>query len=163
MSHTATALYASPNPQILESRILLNHAQDPRFEFLRGRWGDTWQSVKRDTRAKKDLMSGRSEREKKAVGGLIGGYESDSDSGSDSDSDSGSQPGVDVVPPPPPSPPPVPPPNDLPSPPSNPQTEERETPETTGTIRDQEAEAEKQRQRRLKAEEWKRNRAQAKK
>lgn len=157
MSHTATALYASPNPQILESRILTNHAQDPRFEFLRGRWKDTWLGIKKDAKAKKDLTSGRSEREKKAVGGLIGGYESDSDS----DSDAG--PGRDVdggddPPPPPPSSPPGPPPVDIPPPPSDDADEEvSEIPQ--GAPSTAETEAEKKRLRRLKAEEWKRKRA----
>lgn len=150
MSHTATALYASPNSQILESRILLNHASDPRFEFLKGRWKQTWETTKKGARAKRDLISGKGEKEKKAVGNLIGGYESSNDSDDDDDESPDQQ---DPPPPPPPM-------MDIPEPPSEAETTLPGVPTTTPDIGHDEAE--KQRLRRLKAEEWKRKRASAK-
>lgn len=46
MKRTATAISRSPNPQQLEMRILANHGSDPRFAFLRGRWGRAWTNIK---------------------------------------------------------------------------------------------------------------------
>lgn len=46
MKRTATAITRSPNPQQLEMRILANHGSDPRFAFLRGRWGRAWANIK---------------------------------------------------------------------------------------------------------------------
>lgn len=155
MSHTAASLLASPNPRILESRILLNHASDERFDFLKGRWKLTWERTRKDARAKRDLASGRVEKEKKAISGLIGAYDSDSDDEQEKDTE------PEVEPPPPPV-------EDLPVPPSPPSTrpieqlpKPKQATPVTGDA-DIANEAEKQRLRRLKAEEWKKKRAQGK-
>jgi hypothetical protein len=149
MMHTATSLLASPNPRILESRILTNHARDERFEFLKGRWKLTWDRTKKDAKAKKDLLSGRSEKEKKSVGTLIGDYASSDEDESDAQ-----------TPPPPPG-------EELPPTPEDAIEEqvgdaqaaqEINTAETTREV-DLEVDEEKKRIRRLKAEEWKRQRA----
>lgn len=167
MAHTAASLIASPNPRILESRILLNHAQDDRFDFLKGRWKLVWERTKKDARAKRDLMSGKSEKQKQAVGGLIGGYES---SDEDEDEEDGAADAPALGPPAsePPPPPPSPPDDDDDSPPVQPEeilAEEAPTrkPDASGvTSAGTEDQAEKQRLRRVKAEEWKRQRALAK-
>ncbi|KAM0746896.1 hypothetical protein T439DRAFT_329169 [Meredithblackwellia eburnea MCA 4105] len=41
-------LSSSPNPSILEIRILANHGSDPRFQFLRngGQWRDVWERIR---------------------------------------------------------------------------------------------------------------------
>jgi hypothetical protein len=155
MTHTATSLLSSPNSKILESRILLNHAKDERFEFLKGRWKLTWERVKKDAKAKKEVLSGKGEREVKSVGTLIGGYAS-SDEEEEADEDG-------EVPPPPPEAELPPAPNEgedrggpTPSPPtplaSTAPAEGEEIPQTDDL-------EEKKRARRLKAEEWKRQRA----
>lgn len=144
MMHTATSLLASPNPRILESRILTNHARDERFEFLKGRWKLTWDRTKKDATAKKDLLSGRSEKEKKSVGTLIGDYASSDEDESDAQ-----------TPPPPPG-------EEMPPSPADLVEEMMESAQVeaevdkTGEV---EVDEEKKRIRRLKAEEWKRQRA----
>jgi hypothetical protein len=160
MSHTAASLLKSPNPKVLETRILMNHASDERFEFLRGRWKLTWERTKKDAKAKHDLASGKSEKEKNNVGSLIGGYES-----SDEDEEEGEsvREGIEVSPP------------DIAPPPPPPEDEEppllvndSHTTQSDGLsqndVRDEDAiaEEERKRARRLKAEEWKKKRAQAK-
>ena len=42
----ATHLLSSPNPVVLELRILANDGADLRFAFLRGRWSRSWDSIK---------------------------------------------------------------------------------------------------------------------
>ncbi|WVQ72612.1 hypothetical protein IAR50_002170 [Cryptococcus sp. DSM 104548] len=139
MSHTALALSASPNPSVLEIRILTNHSTDERFAFLRGRYKKAWEAVKEKLRREKEEKARKEERER-GLGGL-GGY------GSDSESEDGSEgtpepPADEGVPPPPEED--VPP---LPFPPPLPSGDDEE---------------EKKRQRRLRVEEWKRKRAEAK-
>ena len=46
MRKTAAHILSSPNPAVLELRILANHGADPRFAFLRGRWSRSWDSIK---------------------------------------------------------------------------------------------------------------------
>jgi len=156
MSHTAASLIKSPNPKVLESRILMNHASDERFEFLRGRWKLTWERTKKDARAKHELLSGKAEKEKKNVGSLIGGYESSEDE----EEEWG-----------PPSLPPPPPPPDSDIPPIIDDEGPKARPldikygpgrigfSGDGAIAVSAEEEERQRIRRLKAEEWKRKRA----
>ncbi|GHJ86189.1 hypothetical protein NliqN6_2591 [Naganishia liquefaciens] len=94
MMHTAKSLLSSPNPQVLELRILTHHAGDPRFSFLKGRYKNTWEAIKRGE--KPDLDAGKS---KGGLGGLMGEYgDSDSD---DSDAEKGNL----ELPTPPPLPP----------------------------------------------------------
>jgi hypothetical protein len=158
MQHTAASLLKSPNPKVLESRILMNHTSDERFEFLRGRWKLTWERTKKDARAKHDLLSGKNEKEKKSVGSLIGGYESSDED--DEDEEAGGPPTM--------SPPPPPPDIDLPplpeeGDPTNASSDSRiEATTATEDATPIEEEEERQRLRRLKAEEWKRKRAEAK-
>lgn len=65
MEHTLKALVASPNPQVLELRILTNHAGDRRFEFLKGRYRNHWMRMKGEKAAPP------------TVGLLGGGYDSE--------------------------------------------------------------------------------------
>lgn len=173
MSHTATSLLSSPNPSLLELRILANHASDPRFEFLRGRYKTTWERLKAEARRESDVKSGRAGKEKKVVGVLLGRYESSDDEDGDEDrmSDTGESP-----PPPPPEMVPSPPPPPTP-PPDMTLGEERHSADrnrdafhmgagnavTEGSGADSEEkhelEKEKQRLRRERAEAWKRKRA----
>lgn len=117
MSHTITALFASPNPQILELRILTNHAGDPRFSFLKGRYRIAWQRMKdeRDPRTIKHRLeeTSRLAAEEKEEGrecgirGLMGAYgDSDNDSVSDSgevnEAEREKPPDQELSPPPPP-------------------------------------------------------------
>jgi hypothetical protein len=133
----------------------MNHTSDERFEFLRGRWKLTWERTKKDAKAKHDLLSGKNEKEKKSVGSLIGGYES-----SDEDEeDEGAPPSL--------SPPPSPPDIDLPPLPEESDlidaaSESRDEPEAAEQATSVAEEEDRQRLRRLKAEEWKRKRAEAK-
>jgi hypothetical protein len=155
MQHTAASLLKSPNPKVLESRILMNHTSDERFEFLRGRWKLTWERTKKDAKAKHDLLSGKNEKEKKSVGSLIGGYES-------SDEDEEDEGGPPSLSPPPPPPdidlPPLPEEKDL----IDAASESHIEPEAAEQATSVAEEEDRQRLRRLKAEEWKRKRAEAK-
>jgi hypothetical protein len=144
MSHTAHSLLSSPNPSLLEIRILANHATDKRFAFLRGRWADAWALAK----AKARRMKAREEAplQRKAVGALVGGYES-----SDEDEGGGEREPSGSPPPPPPEEPPR-----LPS--SPPAPEDKVLSNEIGPKGDQEEE--NRRLRRVRAEEWKRKRTQ---
>jgi hypothetical protein len=154
MQHTAASLLKSPNPKVLESRILMNYTSDERFEFLRGRWKLIWERTKKDAKAKQDLLSGKNEKEKKSVRSLIGGYES-----SDEDEeDEGGPPSL--------SPPPPPPDIDLPPLPEEGDLIAGSDSRIDATTATEDAtlteEEDRKRLRRLKAEEWKRKRAEAK-
>ena len=51
MHRLHATLSSSPNPALLEMRILANHGADARFAFLRpgargGRWRETWEQVR---------------------------------------------------------------------------------------------------------------------
>jgi len=131
----------------------MNHTSDERFAFLRGRWKLTWERTKKDAKAKQDLLSGKSEKEKKSVGSLIGGYES-----SDDDEDEEQRP--PALSPPPPPPPDV----DIPPLPDDQYSDTARQNDhihsDSGTeVSLAEAEEERQRLRRIKAEEWKKKRA----
>ncbi|WWC61750.1 uncharacterized protein I303_104335 [Kwoniella dejecticola CBS 10117] len=112
MRHTAKAIFASPNPSVLEMRILTNHSNDERFSFLKGRYKDVWDKIKSDLKKEKEGERREKERSKGLDLGLggLGGYDSDSDS--DSGEGSGRSDGEEEVPksphssPPPPPPPP---------------------------------------------------------
>ncbi|ODO08049.1 hypothetical protein I350_03632 [Cryptococcus amylolentus CBS 6273] len=132
MAHTALALSGSPNPSVLEIRILTNHSNDERFAFLRGRYRKAWEAAKGKVKREKEEKARKEERER-GLGGL-GGY----GSGSESESEGTPEPPHDEPPPPP---------EDDPLPPLPPANDDEE---------------EKKRQRRLRAEEWKRKRAEAK-
>jgi hypothetical protein len=100
--------------------------------------------MKKDAKAKKVLLSGRSEKEKKSVGTLIGDYASSDEDESDAQ-----------TPPPPPGEELPPSPADLGEEVMDSAQVEAEV-EMTGEV---EVDEEKKRIRRLKAEEWKRQRA----
>lgn len=103
MEHTAKSLLSSPNPQVLELRILTHHAGDARFSFLKGRYKDTWEAIKRGEKPKD--VKAEAGISKCGLGGLMGDY-GDSDS-EDSDVEEGV--------PEPPSPPQLPPSPPLPA------------------------------------------------
>lgn len=101
MEHTAKSLSVSPNPQVLELRILTHHAGDARFSFLKGRYRNTWQAIKRgDKPVLKAATAGLG-----GMGGLMG-YDSDDDTNDESEEEGD---------PPPPSPPPLPPSEETPA------------------------------------------------
>lgn len=89
MEHTAKSLVASPNPQVLELRILTHHAGDARFSFLKGRYKDTWEAIKRGDKPVEAMTTTGNG----GLGGLMGGYDSD-------ESDDGSEEGDPPLPPP---------------------------------------------------------------
>jgi len=162
MQHTAASLLKSPNSKVLESRILMNHTSDERFEFLRGRWKLTWERTKRDAKAKHDLQSGKNEKEKKSVGSLISGYESSDEDENEEENEVGELPSSSPPPPPPPD-------IDLPPLPNkvdpgfldrNSLVDNKAAEPFTAVS--EEDEEDRQKLRRLKAEEWKRKRAEAK-
>ncbi|WRT66244.1 uncharacterized protein IL334_003197 [Kwoniella shivajii] len=170
MQHTAKAISISPNPSILELRILTNHSKDDRFLFLKGQYKKTWEKVKDDLRKKNDEEK-RKQEKIKGLGGL-GNYASDSDS--DSDESQNEEEGT--PPPSPPSPPPPPPkeevippaPEDtiLPPPPEDETLPPRETGHTVlpgqrheSLVTQVDDEEEKKRLRRARMEEWKKKRA----
>ena len=140
MRHTAKSLATSPNPDVLELRILANHANDARFSFLRGRYTNTWERLKEANRRAKTIKPVSKIAECKAVGALVGGYDS-----SDSDEDLPSPPGS----------PPPPPPEDGAN--LADTVNDRPVPNATEGI-----EEEKQRERRRRAQDWKRKRAEEK-
>ncbi|WOO77052.1 uncharacterized protein LOC62_01G000651 [Vanrija pseudolonga] len=133
MTHTAKSLAASPNPAMLEMRIVTRHASDARFAFLRagGPWSGAWSRVRAQegvAPAPGALGAGRAADAKPkppvsaaakgiglpsaSMGGLMGGYGSDSDAESDHSADEiPDSPHDDPPPPPPGSPPPSPPPS----------------------------------------------------
>ena len=159
MQHTAASLLKSPNSKVLESRILMNHTSDERFEFLRGRWKLTWERTKKDAKAKHDLLSGKNEKEKKSVGSLIGGYESSDEDEDEEENEVGELPSSSPPPPPPP---------DVALPPL-PDEGDPGFLDRDGLVDNEAAEVtpvseeeDRQRLRRLKAEEWKTKRAKAK-
>jgi hypothetical protein len=171
MTHTATSLLTSPNPSVLELRILANHASDQRFEFLKGRYKTTWERLKADARRQRDVKSGKAGKEKVVVGALLGGYESsdedDEEEDRNGDGDDEEEGEYGTPPPPPeeeiptpPSPPP-PPPEDVPSPeplPSIPGPSGAFTPADASSAANVD-EAERQRVKKVRLEEWKRKRA----
>ena len=147
MSHTALSLSKSPQPSVLEIRILANHSSDGRFAFLKGRWRDTWIKVRNQVRDTKRLDSGEKEKEEAKIGALMGGYESSNEEEDDDE--------VDGDAPEPSSPPPPPPPPDVDPAGQSDVTADWEDKVTISST-DEEA---KRRERRRRAEEWKRKRA----
>ncbi|WVQ67792.1 uncharacterized protein L199_005997 [Kwoniella botswanensis] len=166
MQHTAKAIFSSPNPSVLELRILTNHANDERFEFLKGRYKLTWTKIKDDLRKGKQKEQREKEKEKGIGLGGLGGY----DSSEDSDGEEEQAEVVDDLQPPPPPPededvvetPPPPPEENIPLPPTS---DELMPPPMDGDEKNgldaasDGSEEEKRRLRRMRMEEWKRKRA----
>jgi len=93
MKKLHSTLSSAQNPSLLEMRILTNHSNDPKFQFLKkgGKWRDVWERIRRGEKvqlSKKDeeVKSGR-------LGGLagLGGYGS-SDSESETEKDTEKEP-----------------------------------------------------------------------
>ncbi|BGP29106.1 hypothetical protein JCM10296v2_000844 [Rhodotorula toruloides] len=85
MTRLHSTLSSSPNPSLLELRILANHSKDERFAFLRegGRWRSVWGELRRGERGvdgrRKEIEQGKAVAAKKeGLAGLVG-YGSDSD------------------------------------------------------------------------------------
>ncbi|BGP21897.1 hypothetical protein JCM10295v2_000779 [Rhodotorula toruloides] len=84
MLRLSTTLSSSPNPSLLELRILANHSKDERFGFLRegGRWRSVWGEIRRGERGVDGRRKGNAEvekvEEKKGMAGLVA-YGSDSE------------------------------------------------------------------------------------
>ncbi|GAA5962069.1 hypothetical protein JCM3765_005510 [Sporobolomyces pararoseus] len=66
MKKLHTTLSAAQNPSLLEMRILTNHSNDPKFQFLKkgGKWRDVWERIRRGEKV---------EFEKKNEDGRTGG------------------------------------------------------------------------------------------
>ena len=153
MSHTALSLSASPNPRLLEMRILTHHVGDERFAFLKGKWKNSWERLKNEARRDKDRPG-----EEKAMSALVGGYESseEGDEGDDGEMRDGDK-----------RPPPPPPDADLPPEPPEAPISENDSPSEGTKVHGPEQDVkdavgndeEKKSLRRQRAEEWKRKRA----
>ena len=74
MTRLHTTLLASPDPALLEIRILANHAADERFSFLRrgGQYRKIWEEMRSAKIVVEEVGGGG------GLGGLVG-YGSDSD------------------------------------------------------------------------------------
>ncbi|WWD02855.1 hypothetical protein V865_000897 [Kwoniella europaea PYCC6329] len=165
MQHTAKAIFSSPNPSVLELRILTNHANDERFEFLKGRYKSTWTKIKNELRKGKQKEQREKEKEKGIGLGGLGGYDSSGDSDGEEEQ---TEEADDIQPPPPPSEdedvvePPPPPEENIPLPPTS---DELIPPPMDGDEKNgldaglDGSEEEKRRLRRMRMEEWKRKRA----
>ncbi|GAA5831368.1 hypothetical protein JCM11251_004000 [Rhodosporidiobolus azoricus] len=93
MRRLHTTLSSSPNPSLLELRILANHGSDPRFRsFMRkeGKWYSLWVRIKAGEDVKRD------EEKKDKGGGLAGlaAYGSDSEEESEEDGAKAEEPDV---------------------------------------------------------------------
>ena len=78
MRRTAAHVTRAANDAQLRARILAHHGADPRFAFLRGRWGRAWARAQAD--ARREVLAEREAQNAGALGGLTG-YGSGSDSG----------------------------------------------------------------------------------
>jgi len=85
MRKTATHLLSSPNPAMLEMRILANYGADKRFAFLRGRWTRSWKLIKAQSTVGTEKNRLSSPRAPGGLGGLEGYGDSDGDSGDEGD------------------------------------------------------------------------------
>ncbi|TBU24616.1 hypothetical protein BD311DRAFT_701803 [Dichomitus squalens] len=98
MRRTASHILSSPNPALLEMRILVNHGADPRFAFLRGRWSRAWQLAKGKVRLEQEEEKKRRAEQTKTQSLICGlaGY-GDSDEGCEA-ADEEHQEGIREVP-----------------------------------------------------------------
>ena len=80
MRRTASHVVRATNDAQLRARILAHHGADPRFAFLRGRWGRAW--TRAQAEAHRDVLAERDAQSSGALGGLTGygsGSEDDND------------------------------------------------------------------------------------
>lgn len=75
MDRAAGHILSSPNPGQLEMKILVNHAADPRFAFLKGRWKRAWTQAKAANT--KDAKPAKLETGESALAGLATYSDSD--------------------------------------------------------------------------------------
>ncbi|TNY21727.1 hypothetical protein DMC30DRAFT_394291 [Rhodotorula diobovata] len=78
MRRLDATLSSSPNPALLEMRILANHGADPRFAFLRpgargGRWREVWERMRRGERVGEEEGEEREEGDERGKGKEGGG------------------------------------------------------------------------------------------
>lgn len=71
MKKLHSTLKGAQNPSLLEMRILTNHANDPKFQFLKtgGKWRDVWERIRRGEAVE---ASKQQKPDKPAGGGLAG-------------------------------------------------------------------------------------------
>jgi hypothetical protein len=114
MNHTLTSLMSSPNPQILELRILTHHSGDSRFSFLKGRYRRRWEQLKIDRVVRQQAAQKEKEvdSKKETLAGLMGDYGDSDESEDEVDAAGGASPvrrsAADIEGSPPPPPPPRP-------------------------------------------------------
>ena len=82
MRRTASHVVRATNDAQLRARILAHHGADPRFAFLRGRWGRAWALAQAE--AHRDVLAEQEAQSSGALGGLTG-YGSGSDDDDDGD------------------------------------------------------------------------------
>lgn len=82
MRRTASHVVRATNDAQLRARILAHHGADPRFAFLRGRWGRAW--ARAQAEAHRDVLAEREAQSSGALGGLTG-YGSGSEDEDDDD------------------------------------------------------------------------------
>jgi hypothetical protein len=82
MRRTASHVVRATNDAQLRARILAHHGADPRFAFLRGRWGRAWARAQAD--AQRAALAEQEAQSAGALGGLTG-YGSGSGSGGEDD------------------------------------------------------------------------------
>jgi hypothetical protein len=70
MRRTASHVIRATNDAQLRARILAHHGADPRFAFLRGRWGRAW--ARAQAEAHRDVLAEREAQSSGALGGLTG-------------------------------------------------------------------------------------------
>ncbi|GAA5986408.1 hypothetical protein JCM5350_002911 [Sporobolomyces pararoseus] len=63
MKKLHTTLTAAQNPSLLEMRILTNHSNDPKFQFLKkgGKWREVWERIRRGEKVGFGEKSGNSQ------------------------------------------------------------------------------------------------------
>jgi hypothetical protein len=86
---TAAHVVRATNDAQLRARILAHHGADPRFAFLRGRWGRAW--ARAQAEAHRDMLVEQEAQSAGALGGLTGygSVSGSEDEAEDDDSDGG--------------------------------------------------------------------------
>jgi hypothetical protein len=87
MHRTAAHVARATNDAQLRARILAHHGADPRFAFLRGRWGRAWARVQAE--AHRAMLAEREAQNVGALGGLTGYGSGSEDDAEDEDASAG--------------------------------------------------------------------------